>query len=191
MAAEGALISTTQFVQDVLPGLMRDHAAYRVLLATYNDVGDEPVGFLPPGSGGLEITTRCGNHAYTWDDVRRLATVPGEDARIGARASQAQEAVAAATDRSERYNLAVVYFGLTGFDKALTYALLLKRRGQAETVIGLTCNCLLEHKMDKLERPLHERRIDTALVTPACGGQGDFQHLIAGITATWPSVRAF
>jgi hypothetical protein len=104
-------------------------------------------------------------------------------------AGAALDGVADATEDVERYDLAVVYLGLTGFDRALMFALGLKRRNVASAVVVLTCDCDKSAKQRKLERLIGGGPITSALLTPHCGGQGDLEELHDGLLEIWPQVR--
>jgi hypothetical protein len=126
---------------------------------------------------------------FSGQQPERLIGSIAEGERMIAGVGAAQQAVAHATDNSERYNLAVVYLGLTGFDKALMYALGLRRRQIAEQVAVITCDCNKSSKSHKLERILTARTLTAAIITSWCGGQDDFADLYDGIREVWPQLR--
>ena len=181
-------ISTGQFVHDVLPGMMRGKKKFRVLMTNYNDL-DIPPAPLGQRQRGLEITVRSGGlEAYAFLEPKHRGETAVE--QMERQASVAQDAVERGTDNTERYDLAVVYLGLTGFDKALMFALKLRRLGVASSVAVLTCDCDTSAKQRKLERLICGGPITSALLTPHCGGQADLEELYDGLLEVWPQVRA-
>jgi len=178
-------ITTGQFIHDALPSLMRGKTGFSVLLATYNDAGDIVAGVPIPA--GLRITTRTGNLVYSVrEPVGRFdEPVPRQ---MECQAAVAQAAVSSATDR-EAYDLAVVYLGLTGFDRALSYALRLHRDKTATTVAVLTCDCDKQEKEKKLRRHVDAGDISMALITKACGGQADLPDIHLGLQEIWPQCK--
>ena len=179
-------ISTSQFVALRLPALMRDRRTFRVLLASYRDFGY--IAHRPHGLARLEIITRQGNLAYAGEGPGGRMVRPQSAEEMVLEAHMAQDAVERALDGSARFDLAVVYLGLTGFDKAWQYALRLKRIGGVSSLAVLTCDCDEERKAAVLG-PYAGRAIADALITPACGGQGDFQAIYDGILKAWPKSR--
>lgn len=184
-----AFVSTGQFVHDVMPGLMRGRTGYRVLLASYRDFGDIAADLQGDRCRGLEITTRGGNlDAFEWVEALSPNSAVAV-AQMERQAADAQRRVTRATDSNERHDLAIVYLGLTGFDKALQYALGLKRRGTANRVAVLTCDCDETTKKERLGAADCREAFVSNILTPWCGGYTDFVQLAEGMTEVWPQVR--
>lgn len=177
-------ISTGQFVHDVVPGIMRGRQRLNVLLASYNEL-DIPLAPPGPAQNGLEITLRSGG-------LKHYTLLPSESVaqQMERQSGDAQNIVDGWEDPAEHYDLAVVYLGLTGFDKALMYALGLRRRHIADRVVVITCDCNKVSKEQKLKRILDAGTLVAAIITPWCGGQDDFGELYNGFIEVWPQVRA-
>jgi hypothetical protein len=183
-------ITTGQFVQERLPQLMAGRPAFRVLLATYNDLGMEVDDVLKHLGRGLEVTTRAGNLEYSPQEVLNTLSPPAARKRMEAEASAAQSVVERAIRQDATcYDLAVVYVGLLGFDRSFAYAAGLKKYDRASSVVVLTCDCDLKTKEAKLASSVDSGLISSAIITKWCGGQRELANITVGLVAQWDGLR--
>ncbi len=183
-------ITGGQFIREQLPELMKGHTSFRVLLATYNDLGMEVDDALKCLGRGLEVTTRAGNLEYSPQEVLNALSPPAALKRMEHEASAAQSVVERAIRQDATcYDLAIVYIGLTAFDRSLKYAVGLKKYGKASNVVVLTCDCDLKTKETKLVSSVDSHLISSAISTKWCGGQCELTNITVGIVAQWDSIR--
>lgn len=192
------------FIGEDLPRLVQGKQQMTAFFATYNVVRGHDNGLVKHGKGGLTIWVQNGDVIYSdvafgmlaagvfnpSDPVMRIVSEAG-NRKLNAQAATAQAQVEQAlADQPAIVNaeniLAVVYAGLSAFDKAVAFASSLRAQHSHATVVVLTCDCQLESKGFEL-KPLMERGvIDYALATPECGGRKPMRTLLEALVAAWP-----
>ncbi len=182
------MMSVREFTQ-TLPSLLAGKQQYSALFSTYREVAESANGYGPTGKPGLEVTIRTGGlAAYTIEP--RLG--PRAEVRaMELQATLAQLAVeqVAGDIAAQKYDLVVVYLGLTAFEPALRFVRLLRRALPKARLVTLTCDCNVREKSERLAKPFADNTIDFAVVTPRCGGEEDMRDLVDALVTAWPAEK--
>ncbi len=83
----------------------------------------------------------------------------------------------------------VVYMGLTGFSKTCTFLEYLRREYPDAYIAGLTCDCNMEEKKERLNSLEKQGVLNTSIVTEVCGGSIDLADTIKFLIEVWPVVE--
>lgn len=194
------------FISDELPRLVQGKQQMTAFFATYNVVNRYENGLVKHGKGGLTIRVQNGDVIYSDaafgmlvagafhpsdPSMRRVSDIGNRILNTQAATTQAKVEQALA-DQLAIVNaeniLAVVYAGLSAFDKAVAFASSLRAQHPHATVVVLTCDCQLESKRFELEPLIKQGVINYALTTPECGGREPMRKLLEALIAAWPKI---
>ncbi len=82
---------------------------------------------------------------------------------------------------AQRYDVVVVYFGLTDFDRAFAFAQRIACARPGTRIVAVICDCSVEERHPELRGAVEAGTIEAIVRTPHCGGQLDLRQILDGI----------
>lgn len=79
------------------------------------------------------------------------------------------------------YDMVVVYFGLTDFDRAFAFAQRIACARPGTRTIAVICDCSVEERHPELRSAVEEGALEAIVRTPHCGGQLDLRQILDSI----------
>lgn len=196
---QNELIPIRQFVDNQLPQLVQNPLT--ALFSTYREVSGYENGSVETGKKGLKVIVQNGRMAFDPFDLaglmignifpehpeaRKIGDVALESCEY--RAGSAQERVERVLALKKDDNmLAVIYAGVSGFEKATDFAVRLKQENPKTIIVVLTCDCNPSWKEESLLPLVEAGEIDYALVTGECGGRRAMKSILEKLVSIWPN----
>jgi hypothetical protein len=173
----------SSFLENEIPVFLAGIERLHIFLGTYNSVSGHESGLVRTGLIGLTMQIQSGDlwYAPITDGER---TWPPPFAAISGTATKLE-----VKPQEEISLFAVIYAGLTGFDRAVNSARSIKQQNPGAKVAVVTCDCD-PRKAEEILRPLLDsHELDFVIVDHRCGGYGAMREILDGIVRIWP-IRA-
>ncbi len=194
----GGTFSVEEFLQFMVPVLVKGQERLRILFSTYNEVTGYDDGPVETKDPSLRILVATGGvrpdslgFLFSWLVIGATGNFKafGEIAEGGnerAREGQAvaNEKLAEQASQNGYPDIAVIYAGFSAFSSAIEAVRELHKQSPETFTAVLTCTCDLRAKERELDRA---EGVGAVIVTPYCGGRAQMRDILNAFIAQWPN----